>query len=192
MILLSLLAAAAFDLAPTRITADQLERCRVDETLPLGKGTVEKRSCRATLDADTARKRCKEAARRNSLPATVTEDNCLDEYLRGHFLFRGETKELIVARRKSGMPVAVFKVPEGEQLSSFQHFGACALIGVGGGKRFHYAVVNSNGVLRAPELGDPEEIRDVIIYQGRVRVRGRAKAMYTDLVPGPNNTLIRK
>ncbi len=192
MILLPLLAAAAFDLAPTRITADQLHKCRVDETLPLGSGTVEKRSCPPSLDPETARKRCKDAARRNSLPAGVTSDNCLEEYARGHFLFRGETKELIVARRKSGMPVAVFKVPEGEQLNVFQHFGAAVLIGVGGGKRHHYAVATTSGVLKAPDLGDPEEIRDVIIVGGRVRVRGRARAMYIDLVPGPNNQLVRR
>ena len=42
MILLPLLAAAAFDLAPSRVTADQVRKCRVDETLPLGRGTVEK------------------------------------------------------------------------------------------------------------------------------------------------------
>ena len=192
MILLPLLAAAAFDLTPTRITSDQLQRCRVDETLPLGSGTVEKRSCPASLDPETARKRCKDGARRNSLPAGVTGDTCLDEYARGHFLFRGETKELVVARRKSGMPVAVFKIPEGEQLNAFQHFGAAVLIGVGGGKRYHYAVATTSGVLKAPDLGDPEEIRDVIIVGGRVRVRGRARAMYIDLVPGPNNQLIRK
>jgi hypothetical protein len=192
MILLPLIAAAAFDLAPTRVTADQVKRCRVDETLPLGGGTVEKMSCPPSLDPDAARKRCREGARRNSLPAGVTEDNCLDEYARGHFLFRGETKELVIARRRNGSAVAVFRVPEGEQLSVLQHFGSSALIGVGGGKRMHYAVVSTSGVLKAPDLGDPEEIRDVTVVGGRIRVRGRARAMVVELVPGPNNELVRK
>lgn len=192
MILLPLLAAAAFDLAPSRVTADQLNRCLVDETLPLGRGTIEKRSCGPSLDPETARKRCKEGARRNSLPSGVTAENCPDEYARGHFLFRGETKELIVARRKDGMPVSVFRVPEGDHLSMFQHFGNAAIIGVGGGKRFHYAVVTTAGVLKAPDLGDAEDIRDVSIVGGRIRVRGRARAMFIDLVPGPNGQLIKK
>jgi hypothetical protein len=192
MILLPLLAAVAFDLAPSRVSADQVTRCRVDETLPLGRGTVEKRSCGPSLDSETARKRCKEGARRNSLPAGITADNCQDEYSRGHFLFRGETKELVIARRKDGMAVAVFKILEGDHLSVFQHFGNAALIGVGGGRRFHYAVVTTRGVLKAPDLGDPDEIRDITIVGGRIRVWGRARAMYTDLVPGPDGRLIRK
>jgi hypothetical protein len=192
MILLALLSAASFDLAPSRVTGDQVKKCRVDETLPLGRGTVEKRTCPPSLDAEAARKRCKESSRKNSLPAGVSGETCEQEYARGHFLFRGELKELIVARRKDGMPVAVFKVPEGEQVTVFQHFGESVLIGVGGGKRFHYAVANSRGVLKAPDLGDPEEIRDVSIAGGRIRVRGRARAMYIDLVPGPNQTLVRK
>ncbi|HYY52685.1 MAG TPA: hypothetical protein VE755_07425 [Myxococcales bacterium] len=192
MILLPLFAAAAFDLAPTRVTGAQVDRCRVDETLPLGRGRVEKRSCGPALDPETARKRCKEAARHNSLPAGVNEENCLDEYTRGHFLFRGELKELIIARRQDGTPVVVFKVPEGEQLVAFQHFADAVLIGIGGGKTFHYAVATTRGVLKAPPLGDPEEIRDVSVTGGRVRVRGRARAMYIDLVPGPNNQLVRK
>jgi hypothetical protein len=192
MILLPLLAAAAFDLAPSRVTADQVKRCRVDETLPLGRGTVEKLSCGPSLDPETARKRCKEGARRNSLPGGVTAENCLDEYLRGHFLFRGETKELVIARRKDGRAVAVFRIPEGENLTAFQHFGNAALIGVGGGRRFHYAVVTTGGVLKAPNLGDPEEIRDVSIVGGRIRIRGSPRAMYIDLVPGPDGRLVRK
>jgi hypothetical protein len=88
--------------------------------------------------------------------------------------------------------VVVFKVPEGEQLVAFQHFADAVLIGIGGGKTFHYAVATTRGVLKAPPLGDPEEIRDVSVTGGRVRVRGRARAMYIDLVPGPNNQLVRK
>jgi hypothetical protein len=182
--LVPLLAAAAFDLAPVRVTSDQIKRCRVDETLPLGRGTVEKRSCPPSIDAETAEKRCKEAARHNSLPAGVTRDTCLDEYTRGHFLFRGETKELVVARRKDGKPVAVFRVSEGDQLSAFQHFADAVLIGIGGGKSFHYAVATTRGVLKAPDLGDPDEIRDVSVIGGRIRVTGKARAMYIDLVPG--------
>jgi hypothetical protein len=192
MILLALLAAAAFDLAPSRISGDQLDRCRVDETLPLGRGTVEKRSCAPSLDAETARKRCKDAARHNSLPAGVNEDNCLDEYTRGHFLFRGELKEVIVGRRRDGRPVVVFKVPEGDHLITFQHFADAVLIGVGGAKSVHYAVATTRGVLKAPPLGDPEEIRDVRVVGGRVRVTGRARAMYIDLVPGTDQLLIRR
>ena len=37
-----------------------MDKCRVDETLPLGRGTVEKRTCPPSLDADSLRKRCKE------------------------------------------------------------------------------------------------------------------------------------
>ena len=192
MILLALLAAASFDLAPSRVTADQVDKCRVDETLPLGRGTVEKRTCPPSLDADSVRKRCKEAARRNSLPGGVSGDTCEQEYARGHFLFRGDLKELIVARRKDGLPVVVFKVPEGEQLSAFQHFGDMVLIGVGGGKRYHYAVANSRGVLKAPYLGDPEEIRDVSVVGGRIRVTGKARAMFIDLVPGQHELRITR
>lgn len=192
MILLPLLAAAAFDLAASRVTADQLKRCRVDETLPLGGGTAQKLSCGPSLDPETARKRCKDAARHRSLPQGVTEENCTAEYAKGHFLFRGEIKELIIARRKDGKPVAVFKVPEGENLTAFQHFADAVLIGVGGGRSFHYAVVSTRGVLKAPDLGDPEEIRDVSVIGGRIRVTGRARAMYIDLVPGTYRLLVRR
>jgi hypothetical protein len=192
MILLPLLAAAAFDLAPSRISADQLKRCRVDETLPLGRGTAQKLSCGPSLDAETARKRCKEGARRHYLPPGVTEENCAGEYARGHFLFRGELKELIIARRRDGKPVTVFKVPEGENLTAFQHFADAVLIGVGGGRSFHYAVISTRGVLKAPDLGDPDEIREVNVIGGRIRVTGRARAMYIDLVPGTYRLLIRR
>ena len=192
MILLPLLAAAAFDLAPSRVTADQLARCRVDETLPLGHGTAQKLSCGPSLDAEAAGKRCKEGARRHSLPQGVTAENCLDEYAKGHFHFRGETREIIVARRKDGRAVATFRVPEGENLAAFQHFADAVLIGIGGGRSFHYAVISTRGVLKAPDLGDPEEIRDVSVIGGRIRVTGRARAMYIDLVPGTYRLLIRK
>jgi hypothetical protein len=192
MILLALLAAAAFDLAPSRVTADQLKRCRVDETLPLGRGTAQKLSCGPSLDAEAARKRCKDAARHRSLPQGVTEENCPDEYARGHFLFRGELKELIIARRKDGKPVTVFKVPEGENLTAFQHFADAVLIGIGGGRSFHYAVISTRGVLKAPDLGEPEEIRDVSVIGGRIRVTGRARAMFIDLVPGTYRLLVRR
>ena len=192
MIILPLLAALAFDLAPVRVTGDQVRRCIVDETLPLGRGTVEKRSCGPSLDAETAAKRCKEGVRHNTLPPGIWEENCLDEYTRGHFLFRGEIKELIIARRKDGSAVLVFKVPEGDHLTTFQHFADAVLIGIGGGKSFHYAVATTRGVLKAPYLGDPEEIRDVSVIGGRIRVTGRARAMYIDLVPGTNQLLIRK
>ena len=59
------------------------------------RGTAQKLSCGAWLDAEAARRRCKDAASHNSLPQGVTEDNCADEYLKGHFHFRGEVKELI-------------------------------------------------------------------------------------------------
>ena len=192
MILLPLLAAAAVDLAPARVTADQVKKCRVDETLPMGRGTAQKLSCGAWLDAEAARRRCKDAASHNSLPQGVTEDNCADEYLKGHFHFRGEVKELIVARRKDGRAVAAFKVPEGESLAAFQHFADAVLIGIGGGRSFHYAVVTSRGILKAPDLGDPEEIRDVSVFGGRIRVTGRARAMFIDLVPGTYQLLIRR
>ncbi|HTO99126.1 MAG TPA: hypothetical protein VMK66_18875 [Myxococcales bacterium] len=192
MILLPLLAAAAFDLAPSKVTADEIKRCRVDETLPLGSGTAQKLSCGPSLDPETAARRCQESARRHSLPQDITEENCAREYAAGHFLFRGELRELIVARRKDGRTVAAFKVPEGEGLAAFQHFADAVLIGVGGERHFHYAVVTTRGVLKAPELGDPEEIRDVSVVGGRIRVIGKARAMYIDLVPGTHRLLIRR
>jgi hypothetical protein len=192
MILLSLLAAAAFDLAPSRVSARQLERCRIDETLPLGTGTLQKLTCRGPLDWDTLGKRCDEGARRNSLPPGITAENCRDEYARGHFLFRGETKELVVARRKDGMPVLVFRVLDGDTLTMLQHFGSAALIGVRSGTGFHYAVVTTRGVLKAPYLGNPEDIHEVTVVGGRVRVWRRGRGSYTDLVPGGEGQLVRK
>ena len=192
MIALALLAAASFDLAPSRVTAEQLKRCRVDETLPLGRGTAQKLSCGPSLDAEAARKRCADAGKHHSLPQGVTEDNCLDEYLKGHFHFRGEMKEVVVARRADGRAVAVFRVPEGENLAAFQHFADAVVVGIGGGRSFHYAVVTTRGILKAPDLGDPEEIRDVSVIGGRIRVTGKARAMYIDLVPGTHQLLIRR
>ena len=88
--------------------------------------------------------------------------------------------------------MVVFKVPEGDQLIAFQHFADAVLIGVGRGKSFHYAVATTRGVLKAPPLGDPEDIRDVSVIGGRIRVTGRARAMHIDLVPGTYRLLIRK
>jgi hypothetical protein len=192
MILLALLAAAAFDLEPSRVSARQVDRCRVDETLPLGTGTLQKLSCRGALDWEALGKRCKEGVRRDSLPPGVTAENCMDEYSRGHFLFRGETKELIIARRRDGMPVVVFRVLDGDTLTALQHFGNAALIGVRSGARFHYAVVTTRGVLKAPDLGNPEDIQEVTVVGGRVRVWRRGRGAYTDLVPSREGQLVRK
>ncbi|HZX97146.1 MAG TPA: hypothetical protein VFE90_21700 [Myxococcales bacterium] len=192
MTLLLLLAAASFDLPSSRVTAEQVRSCRVDETLPLGGGIAEKRSCGPSMNAEAAQKKCKEAARHDGLPEGITADNCVAEYARGHFLFRGELKELIVARRRDGSAVAVFKVPEGEELAAFQHFADAVLVGIGGGRRFHYAVVSTRGILKAPNLGDPEEIRDVSVVGGRIRVTGRARAMFIDLVPGQHELRITR
>jgi hypothetical protein len=144
------------------------------------------------MNAEAAQKKCKEAARHDGLPEGITADNCVAEYARGHFLFRGELKELIVARRRDGSAVAVFKVPEGEELAAFQHFADAVLVGIGGGRRFHYAVVSTRGILKAPNLGDPEEIRDVSVVGGRIRVTGRARAMFIDLVPGQHELRITR
>jgi len=190
MILFALLAATAFDLAPARVSARQVEHCRVDETLPLGTGTVEKLSCRGALDLEALGRRCQEGVSRDTLPAGVTAENCVDEYTRGHFLFRGETKELVIARRRDGMPVVVFKVVDGDTLSTLQHFGNAALVGVRSGGNFHFAVITTRGVLKAPYLGNAEDIHDVSVVGGRVRVWRRGR--YTDLVPGPEGWLVRK
>jgi len=192
MILLVLLAAVAFDLAPARVSARQVERCRVDETLPLGTGTVEKLTCRGALDYDTLGKRCRESARRDTLPAGITAENCMDEYTRGHFLFYGESKELVIARRRDGMPVVVFKIAEGDTLTALQHFGNAALVGVRTGGNFHFAVITTRGILKAPDLGNADNIQDVTVVGGRVRVWKRGRATYIDLVPGPEGRLVRK
>jgi hypothetical protein len=101
-------------------------------------------------------------------------------------------KEVVVARRPDGRGVAAFKVPEGESLAAFQHFADAVLIGIGSGRSYHYAVVTTRGLLQAPDLGDPDEIRDVSVIGGRIRVTGRARAMYIDLVPGTHRLLIRR
>ncbi|HET7786991.1 MAG TPA: hypothetical protein VFL36_13555 [Myxococcales bacterium] len=192
MIVLSLLAAVAFDLSPSRVTAAEIKGCLVDETIPLGSGTAQKLSCPSTLVPEAVQKRCKEAARHDALPEDVTAESCPGEHARGHFLFRGELKELIVARRKDGSAVAAFKVLEGDQLAAFQHFGEAVLVGIGAGSSFHYAVVSTRGVLRAPDLGDPEEIRDVSVVGDRLRVTGKARAMFIDLVPGKSTLRVTR
>jgi len=45
-----------FDLVPSQVRAD-LEKCRVEETLPMGRGTAEKRRCGGMLDAEAAIRR---------------------------------------------------------------------------------------------------------------------------------------
>jgi hypothetical protein len=190
MILLALLAAAAFDLPPARVSARQVEHCRVDETLPLGTGTVEKLSCRGSLDYETLGKRCQEGARHDTLPPGVTAENCADEYARGHFLFRGEPKELVIARRRDGTPVVVFRILEGDTLTTLQHFANAALVGVRSGGNFHYAVITTRGILKAPYLGNAEDITEVTVVGGRVRVFRRGRTM--DLVPGSEGWLVRK
>jgi hypothetical protein len=180
MTLLLLLAAASFDLPSSRVTAEQVRSCRVDETLPLGGGIAEKRSCGPSMNAEAAQKKCKEAARHDGLPEGITADNCVAEYARGHFLFRGELKELIVARRKDGSRVAAFKLLEGDQLAAFQHFGEAVLVGIGAGNSFHYAVISTRGVLKAPDVG---EIRDVSVTGARLRIAGKVGAVFLDVVP---------
>ena len=180
MMLLTLLAAVAFDLLPSRVTPAEIQGCRVDETIPLGGGTAQKLSCHLPLDAAAVEKKCKDAARHAALPEDVTPEDCPGEHARGHFLFRGELKELVLARRKDGSTVAAFKVLEGDQLAAFQHFGEAVLVGIGSGTSFHYAVVSTRGVLKAPDLG---EIRDVSVVGARLRVTGKARAMFLDVVP---------
>ncbi len=170
-----------FDLPPNDTPGAEIEACRVEETLPMGAGTAEKRTCQGRLDPDSARRRCRDASRHNALPQGVTPDSCLGDYQRGRFLFPGELKEVIVARRRDGSRVAAFEVLEGDLLATFQPVGDAVLIGVGGGDRVHYAVVGTRGLLRAPPLGD--EAVDVDVARGRIRVTGRARAMQVDLIP---------
>ena len=173
---------APFDLVPNDTRLDEINACRVEETIPMGSGIAEKRSCPGRLDAETARRRCKDAARHNSLPQGVTGDTCLAEYQRGRFLFPGELREVVVARRRDGKRVAAFEILEGDSLANFQPVGDAILVGVGGGgERVHYAVVSSRGILRAPPLGD--EAVEVEATRGRVRVIGKARAMQVDLIP---------
>lgn len=180
MTLLPLLAAVAFDLLPSRVTAAEIQGCLVDETIPLGTGTAQKLSCHQPLDAAAVEKKCKDAVRHAALPEGVTPEDCPTEHARGHFRFRGELKELILARRKDGSSVAAFKVLEGDQLAAFQHFGEAVLVGIGAGSTYHYAVVSTRGVLKAPELG---EIRDVSVAGARLRVTGKGQPMFLDVVP---------
>lgn len=172
---------APFDLAPTDLRRAEIDSCRVEETLAMGGGTAEMRSCPPRLDAETARGRCKDSAQQNSLPQGVTPESCLADYQRGKFLFRGELKEVIVARRRDGARVAVFKVLEGDVLATFQPVGDAVLVGVGGGDHVRYAVISARGVLRAPPLGD--EAVEVEVAHGRIRVTGKARAMQVDLIP---------
>jgi hypothetical protein len=176
MMLLALLAAVAFDLQPARVTQAEREGCLVDETIPLGGGTAQKLSCPSRLDPKTVESKCKHDA----LPEDMTVEQCPGEHARGHFLFRGELKELILARRKDGSRVAAFKVLEGEQIAAFQHFGEAVLVGIGAGSSYHYAVVSTRGVLKAPDLG---EIRDVSVVGARLRVTGKERAVFLDVVP---------
>jgi hypothetical protein len=180
MILLPLLAAIAFDLQPARVTPAEVDGCRVDETIPLGNGTAQKLSCPSRLDAAAVQAKCKEAARHHALPQDVTGEQCPDEHARGHFLFRGELKELILARHKDGSRVAAFKLLEGDQLAAFQHFGEAVLVGIGAGNSFHYAVISTRGVLKAPDVG---EIRDVSVTGARLRIAGKGGAVFLDVVP---------
>ena len=172
---------APFDLVPNEMRGAEIDTCRVEETLPMGGGTAEKRSCPPRLDADTARRRCKDSARHNSLPQGVTPQSCLSDYQSGKFLFSGELKEVIVARRRDGARVAAFEILEGDVLATFQPVGDAVLVGVGGGDRVHYAVISARGVLRAPPLGD--EAVEVEVAHGRIRVTGKARAMQVDLIP---------
>jgi len=125
------------------------------------------------------------------LPQGVTADSCLTEYQRGRFLFAGELREVIVARRRDGTRVAAFEILEGDILANFQPVGDAILVGVGGGgDRVHYAVVSSRGVLRAPPLGD--EAVEVEVARGRIRVIGKARAMQVDLIPQNGQLRVEK
>ncbi len=169
-----------FDLVPDDTRAEEIESCRVEETLPMGSGTAEKRSCPGRLDPDSVRRRCQDASRHNALPQGVTPESCAEEYRRGRFLFAGELKEVIVARRHDGGRVAAFEILEGDLLAAFQHVGDAVLIGIGGGDRVRYAVIGTRGLLRAPRLED--EPVDVEVAGGRIRVTRKGRAP-VDLVP---------
>ena len=178
-----------FDLVPSQVRAD-LEKCRVEETLPMGGGTAEKRRCGGMLDAEAAIRRCKDAARHDVLPQGVTKDSCLADYQRGKFLFPGELKEVIVARRRDGKTVASFQVLEGDLLDTFQPVGDAVLVGVAVGDRVAFAVVSSHGILKAPPFG--EEAVDVDVAHGRIRVTGKAHAMQVYLVPQNGQLRVEK
>jgi hypothetical protein len=175
-----------FDLVPNDLRPDEIASCRVEETLPMGTGVAEKRTCPGRLDAESVRRRCKQSARHDTLPGGVTAESCPDDYRVGRFLFPGERKEVIIARRRDGKQVATFEILEGDVLANFSPVGDAVLIGVSGAERVHYAVISSRGLLRAPPLGD--EAVDVEVTRGRIRVTGKARAMQVDLIP-QNGTL---
>ncbi len=170
-----------FDLVQSEVSPADLERCRVEETLPMGPGTAQKLSCGGTLDAEGAQRRCKDLDKRDQLPRDVTAKSCVADYQAGKFLFPGELKEIIVARRRDGKLVAAFQILSGDLLATFQPVGDAVLVGVTGGDRVQFAVVSSKGILKAPPLGD--EAVDVEVARGRIRVTGKARAMQVDLVP---------
>lgn len=170
-----------FDLLPNDTSDEEIAACRVEETLPMGSGTAEKRSCHGRLDPDSARRRCQDATRHNALPQGVTAESCVEDYQRGRFLFPGELKEVIVTRRRDGTRVAAFEILEGDLVTAFQHVGDAVLIGIGGGDRVHYAVVGTKGILPAPRLGD--DALDVDVAGGRIRVTGRRGVVRAYLVP---------
>lgn len=179
-----------FDLAPDEVRGAEIAGCRVEETLPMGGGTAEKRRCPGRLDPESAERRCKDAARHDSLPQGVSAESCLGEYQRGRFLFPGELKEVIVARRRDGQRVAAFEVLEGDTLATFQTVGDAVIIGVGGGDRVHYAVVSARGLLRAPRLGNGA--REVEVAGGRIRVTGKSRTLPVDLVPRNGELQVEK
>lgn len=170
-----------FDLVTSPLRESEIAACRLEETVPMGGGTAEKRTCPGRLEGEPLRLRCKEAARHDQLPRGATAESCAADYQRGRFLFAGERKEIVVARRRDGKRVAAFEILEGDLLATFSPVGDAVLIGVGGGERVRYAVVSSRGLLRAPPLGD--EAVEVSVAHGRIRVTGKARAMQVDLVP---------
>ncbi len=174
--------AAPFDLTPTDdLRQEEIDACRVEETLLMGSGVAEKRRCTGALDAENARRRCKDADRHNSLPQGVTAESCVDDYKHGRFLFPGELKEIVITRRRDGARIAAFEVLEGYTLAAFQPAGDVVLVGISDGDHAHYAAVSTRGLLRAPPLGD--EAVEVSVEHGRIRVTGKARAMQVDLVP---------
>jgi hypothetical protein len=172
---------APFDLAPVALHTALVRACRLEETLPMGRGTAVKFRCAGMLDPETARKRCREAAKNDALPEGVTEESCLSEYARGRFLFPGEVRELVIARNRRSKPVAAFEVLEGDSLVAFAPVGDAVLVGIGDSQRVRFAVVSVTGILRAPRLG--KDAVDVQASGGRIRITGRASAMQVYLAP---------
>ncbi len=179
-----------FDLVPNQLPESEIAACRVEETIPMGAGVAEKRTCPGKLDAESLRRRCKDAASHDALPQGITGESCAGDYQRGRFLFAGELKEVVVARRRNGTRVAAFEILEGDVLTTFSPAGDAVLVGVGGGERVHYAVVSTRGLLRAPPLGD--EAVEVEVAHGRIRVTGKARAMQVDLVPQNGELRVEK